>query len=172
MTDKGKIRAEIERRYNEYMAKDSELAAIRADECLGILSYIDSMQEDHVDYNKLDTILNNALSKETAETWNERLGKKVLISENLLQASIAYADAHSEYCTDKNGRVVEHYNIRAKEHFIAGANWQKEQMMARAVDGQLENGEDYLRIKCLSTGCQPQDDGKLVKLIIIKEGKQ
>lgn len=47
MTDKvQKIRAEIIRRYNEYMAKDSELAAIRADECLGILSYIDSMQEE------------------------------------------------------------------------------------------------------------------------------
>jgi hypothetical protein len=47
MTDKvQKIRAEIERRYNEYMAKDSELAAIRADECLDILSYIDSMQEE------------------------------------------------------------------------------------------------------------------------------
>ena len=58
------------------------------------------------------------------------------------------------------------------ETFKAGANWQKQQMMAKAVDGQLENGEDYLRIKCLSTGCQPQDDGKLVKLIIIKEGKQ
>ena len=58
------------------------------------------------------------------------------------------------------------------ETFKAGAQWQKEQMMKDAITGQLENGEDYLRIKCLHTSCRPQDDGKLVRLIIIKEGKQ
>ena len=162
MTDKEKIRAEIERRYNEYMAKDSELAAIRADECLGILSYIDSMQEDHVDYNKLDTILNNALSKETAETWNERLGKEEPISEDMEEAAKTYAK--------KESHGYEPCNI--VKTFKVGANWQKQQMMRGATDGQLENGEDYLRIKCLHTSCRPQDDGKLVKLIIIKEGKQ
>ena len=52
------------------------------------------------------------------------------------------------------------------EHF---ANWQKQQMMKDAITGQLENGDDYLRIKCLSASCRPQDDGKLIKFIIIKE---
>ena len=59
-----------------------------------------------------------------------------------------------------------------EEAYYQGMLKQKQQMMKNAITGQLENGEDYLRIKCLHTSCRPQDDGKLVKLIIIKEGKQ
>jgi hypothetical protein len=62
-----KIRAEIERRYNEYMAKDSELAAIRADECLGILSYIDSMQEEP-----------------TTSVWHDTRSKEPIVGRNIV----------------------------------------------------------------------------------------
>ena len=102
--------------------------------------------------------------------------KKVLISENLLQASIAYADAHSEYCTDKKGRVVEHYNIRAKEHFIAGANWQKEQLLAKEsmscvlewYDGFVLNfTEEQLNDVITKNNINIDDK---VKVIVIKEG--
>ncbi len=51
-----------------------------------------------------------------------------------------------------------------------GMRLQKEQMMRGATDGQIEIGEDYLRIKCLCMSCPPQYDGKLVRLIIIREG--
>lgn len=61
-----------------------------------------------------------------------------------------------------DGRTIS--NIA--HHF---AEWQKQQMMKEAITGQLENGEDYLRIKCLYTSCRPQDDGMMIKLIIIKE---
>ena len=101
--------------------------------------------------------------------------KKVLISENLLQASIAYADAHSEYCTDKNGRVVEHYNIRAKEHFIAGANWQEEQLLAKAVDATVHiDAGGYPYIPQMELYDYDKDiplakEGDKYKVILIKE---
>lgn len=43
-----KIRAEIEKRYNENIARKTGLANIRANECLGILHFIDSMQEEPI----------------------------------------------------------------------------------------------------------------------------
>ena len=41
-----------------------------------ILPFIDSLQEEPVNYNKLNTMLNDALSKETKESWNEKLGEE------------------------------------------------------------------------------------------------
>lgn len=80
-------------------------------------------------------------------------------AKHYLYSNILYDDVYVGNPTDKD----------CIEMFKAGANWQKQQMMKDAITGQLENGEDYLRIKCLYTSCRPQDDGKLVKFIIIKE---
>ena len=81
--------------------------------------------------------------------------------------------AESWIYDDNNTHGADYIGVTvAEEAFKAGAKWQRQQMMKDAITGQLENGEDYLRIKCLHTSCRPQDDGKLVRLIIIKEGKQ
>ena len=113
-------------------------------------------------YNKLCLILRWWKSN-YERWWQWKLNKKEEpVSEDMEEAAKTYAK--------KESHGYEPCNI--VKTFKVGANWQKQQMMRGATDGQLENGEDYLRIKCLSMGCQPQDDGKLVKLIIIKEGKQ
>lgn len=114
--------------------------------------------------------------KRTVKNWKEEP-----VSEDLEEAANKYEEDAVFYAAR---------NI--SDHFKAGAKWQKEQdqstielaedhamlagmekmreqMMKNAIDGQLEDDYDYLRIKCLSTSCKPEDNGKLVKLIIIKE---
>lgn len=137
MTDKEKIKAEIERLKdvdvtefpNTNWVKGRNFALTRLE------VFIDAMQEEPV-------------------------------SEDLETEIEFYMKNHLKWNSDALRASIESWGIKIARHF---ANWQRQQMMAEAVDGQLENGEDYLRIKCLSMGCQPQDDGKLVKLIIIKE---
>ena len=130
MTEKEKIRAEIERRYNEYMAKDSELAAIRADECLGILSYIDSMQEestipDIVDEHYWEMLgeepvsnkmggINNALSQDILAMKSVDLEKEIEI----------YMGTNLEWDSDALRDPIESWGIKIARHFAA---WQKEQ---------------------------------------------
>lgn len=41
-----------------------------------VLAIIDPLQEEPIDYDKLNSMLNDALSKETKESWNEMLGKE------------------------------------------------------------------------------------------------
>ena len=90
------------------------------------------------------------------EHFWEMLGEEP-VSEKLEKAAV---EAFKQIVdSDKNSFL---------EIFKDGANWQKQQIMKDAITGQLENGEDYLRIKCLYTSCRPQDDGMLVKFIIIK----
>ncbi len=52
--------------------------------------------------------------------------------------------------------------------FVAGANWQKEQMMKDAIDAKLSFGQPVL----LSHPVSPQiaKDGDKIKLIVVKEG--
>ena len=47
-------------------------------------------KEGSVDYDKLSAILEDALSKETKESWNKRLGKEEPVSENLEEAADKY----------------------------------------------------------------------------------
>jgi hypothetical protein len=86
MTDKEKIRAEIKRRIK--LHKDSltnpihqgfglqKVINAKISELTYLLSFIDSMQKEHVDYDKLNTMLDDALAKETKESWNKMLGEE------------------------------------------------------------------------------------------------
>ena len=71
MTDKEILiafRSEVER------LKDSCASPIVI--CDTLLFFIDSMQEEHINYDKLNTMLDDALAKETTESWNEWLGEE------------------------------------------------------------------------------------------------
>ena len=62
--------------------------------------------------------------------------------------------------------ALKHDETRA---FIAGAKWQKEQMMKEAVEGEVENGSFgivYLRKNLTNDG---YSTGDKVKLIIVKD---
>ena len=57
---------------------------------------------------------------------------------------------------------------KIKKAYTAGANWQKEQMMAKAVDGEV----GYWNIRGLSVNMElpsKYKEGDKVKLIIVKE---
>lgn len=90
------------------------------------------------------------------------------VSKELDEAAWEYAKKEMAAwgCNDETNELKEVY-----DDFIAGAKWQKENMLRKATEGQIENGEDYMRIKCLCMGCAPEQDGGIVKIIIVKENE-
>lgn len=83
------------------------------------------------------------------------------VNEDLEEAASFYANTHTEWF-DHEG------NPHVSPAFKAGAEWQKEQMMAKAIDGEI----GYWNIRGLSVNMDLprtlEEDDK-VKLIIIKE---
>lgn len=129
MTDKEKLDklvAEIERRYNEYMAKDLELAAIRADECLDILSFIDSMQEE-------PQVKESAKIQHVNKTCKEN-GKSLTqepVSEDLEEAGKEWLKPQLDKSYANYGEVkmmeLTHFDGYAMLDAIEfGANWQEQ----------------------------------------------
>lgn len=202
MTDKEKlekVRAEIERHYNYHKDHADDWAGTehfwKADEDRKLLSFIDSMQEEPKEcmyskdnytdedrkvlcdgceeesckYSKLNTMLNGALSKETKESWNKQLKEetKDTVNEDLEEAVNAYIGYAPE--VDESSST---YGKR--QAFKAGANWQKQQLMAKAVDGfviediEEGNGDFLLSAEYLSKDMGLKDRQK-VKVIVIKE---
>lgn len=79
--------------------------------------------------------------------------------EDLELASERYA---CKYSDSKYG------HDKVKDAVVWGANWQKERMMAKAVDGEV----GYWNIRGLSINMEVPsklEDGDKVKLIIVKE---
>ena len=65
------------------------------------------------------------------------------------------------------------YTGLAKDAFIAGAEWQKEQMMKDAVEGVVYRYESYKRIATAIIVDIPRETlGNRVKLIIVKEDQE
>ena len=136
MTDKEKIRAEVERLKMEY-DKESIFRTVRGDtarEVFGkLLSFIDSIPEEPVNEDLDDEIVD----------WCNHLD---------------YVDFDYEAIRD------------AARHI---ANWQKEQMMQKAVEATVcEMSEQHGRMVCAWFGCKTEEyydlDDK-VKVILIKE---
>ena len=152
MTDKEKIRAEIERLYNQSL-EDENRQADRGLECAAnvsygkskackeLLSFIDSMQEEPV-------------------------------SEDLKKAARKYAGIPEDsphdlkYCVqDKKAKY---------DAVLYGANRQKEQIMKNAVEVRIRyiNSDICAFSKEFTKYMDGVRGGSKVKLIIIKEGKQ
>ena len=84
------------------------------------------------------------------------------VSEDLEEAAFDYAEA----CKHDGGE-----KLLCVEHFKAGANWQKEQMMAKAIRGHVGQTINGM-LRALSDeifGDMGFTAGDKVKLIIIKE---
>ena len=101
-------------------------------------------EEGSVDYNKLITMLNDALSKETKESWNKRLSEEH-VSEGLEEEIDKYIKDH--FTIDKE--QLDRLGIEEKDYLYSMdrddilamvrhfTNWQKEQMMAKAIDVEV-----------------------------------
>lgn len=82
---------------------------------------------------------------------------KEAVSEGLENAAIKYAQ-------DK------YMPVQTSQAFKSGAQWQKQEMMKRALDGKMVVGDEaQLVIPSLSIITRMLDDGDKVKVIIIKE---
>ena len=172
MTDKEKLDklvAEIERRYRECKG------ATPATEYQELLDLIDSMQEEPKEcmYSKDNYTDEDRKAlcdgcEEKCEFNKKDEIKSVHAQHTTISSSLNdyLCKAYSALYKGNGGRLSF---ARLQNIAIDITEWQKQQMMKGAIDGQLENRDDYLCIKCLSMSCRPQDDGKLVKLIIIKE---
>lgn len=84
---------------------------------------------------------------------------KEKVSEDLELASEKYS---CKFSSSKYG------HDKVKDAVVWGANWQREQMMAKAVDGEI----GYWNIRGLSVNMElpsKYKEGDKVKLIIVKE---
>ena len=112
-----------------------------------------------VDNMPLSTII--AATIEMAE-WCDANPVKEPVSEDLEEAAEKYADKHPTCGL-------------AKQSFKAGALWQKEQMMTKAVDATIEEPEPLLwrvlgELEGLFVIENKLHDGDGVKVIIVREG--
>jgi hypothetical protein len=201
MTDKEKLEklvAEIKRLYHQSLVDENRQAELglssaactsygKSKVCKELLSFTDSIQKEPKEcmyskdnytdedrkvlcdgctekcrYSKLNTMLDDALSKETKKSWNKRLGEEP-VNEDLEEELSAYVNSE-KYLNNIGTSGL----LLIARHF---ADWQKQQMMAKAVDGhvgQTING--MLRALSDETfGDMGFTAGDKVKLIIIKE---
>ena len=151
MTDKQKIRAEVERLKMEY-DKESIFRTVRGDtarEVFGkLLSFIDSIPEEP------------GFGCEANFTTKEELEKEFSRFLDNVEGTprMWHSDEQMEWALD----IARHF-----------ANWQKKQMMQKAVEATVcEMSEQHGRMVCAWFGCKTEEYYDLddeVKVIIIKE---
>lgn len=148
MTQVEQIKAEIERRMLEdYNSSDAQKDEIAQGVCAGILTFINSLQGESM--------------SEDLELASERYACKFSSSK------YGHDKIKTAFKAGANWQE-EQDNICYEEIFEEGAKWQNEQMMAKAVDGEV----GYWNIRGLSVNMElPSkfEEGDKVKLIIVKE---
>lgn len=89
------------------------------------------------------------------------------ISDDLEEAAHQYAWDKQEHHVDFNGDEYLDYGVRF-DSFKAGAQWHEEQMMSKAIDGEV----GYWNLHGLSVNVElpsTVEEGDKVKVIVIKE---
>ena len=107
--------------------------------------------------------------------WFYGMGKNSQepVSEDLEQASEDYRNPWLTYAEDSDGELIL-TNEPCERAFIAGAEWQKQQMMAKAIDATIEEPVPLLwrvlgELEGLFVAENNLHDGDGVKVIIVKE---
>ena len=155
MTDKEKIIAEIRRLKKKFSMAES-----------GEVIYADVWPQIEI-LNTLDLFI-DALPAEQP-------------SEDLEEAANAYTNEHPGTCLENDGGVIDDYD-KPKCDFIAGAQWQKEQMMKSAIDGTVGEGNpgypqmgEHLPVIAYSDMMLLPKHfkfGDKIKIIVIREDEQ
>ena len=90
----------------------------------------------------------------------------------LEDAADAYADANPGIYRENDGGLFDDYD-KPKNDFIAGANWQKQQLLKSAINGIMDcdDSNEWVEItdRFIVT---PARAGEKVKILIIKEDEQ
>ena len=132
-------------------------------------AFIDSMNSG-MDYDKLDIMLDDALAKETKESWNERLGKEEPVSEDLDTEIQKYKDAYIEIINNHSVMAAEGIDIIAR-HFV---DWKRKQMMENAVEETVfvDRWRDQEVVSHYFDWDEGFKAGQKVKLIVIKQEEE
>lgn len=107
---------------------------------LNIIRAIEYLQEDPVSKDKLNTMLDEALSKETSETWNRRLDKDP-VSEDLEEACEQLAENARKHKAETSSPFFSPTDY--KQGVIDGAAWQK-QKDSIVSEGLEEASKEWL----------------------------
>ena len=197
MTDKERIRKEVERLRSLYQMKyqqldaDNSMSLVECGKrnlCNELLSFIDSLQEEPVSEdleeaaNKYSSCayLEEVLSDDDKEVLKDRLKNTFKAgvewhkntkrsNENLDEAAWLYYDRNKPITPP--GLVLHKEFI---SFFKAGANWKKQQMMKNTVDAvcYVTHYEDETQVAYSVSYPKGEETNKYhdkVKLIIIKE---
>ena len=117
----------------------------------------------HADNRWMDASELEALLTEFAEKLKEPT------SDDLEQAAIDYDSCRPAlYGEDDEGDYVEYIEVR-KDAFIAGAQWQREQMMKDAIEVRINRDRLYNLKPIIHEKYLDYKIGDKVKIIIIKE---
>jgi len=88
------------------------------------------------------------------------------VSEDLEEAKEAYCNEHNDDCFDATGDYCPHI----RKAFVAGAEWQKQQMMKEAVEGEVvKDLHGKLHVKTNAVSDTLYHFGDKVKVLIIPE---
>lgn len=160
MNDKQKIKAKIGKLKSEYN-KESDFRTVRGDTAREVLdkllSFIDSMPEEPVSESIEDELERFAYSLPHSADgfWPKDIDCKSV------EARTKYG-VHHAWSYEQVKKIARHF-----------ANWQKEQMMQKAVEATVcEMSEQHGRMVCAWFGCKTEEYYDLddeVKIIIIKE---
>lgn len=168
-----KIREEVVRMHNLLPIMDGDNISVNyADRiCTTLEMYIDSMQEESIHRTQADIdaamaeveekskAFTEAHKGETAEEILAQMRGEEPVSEELEEAAEKYAHEAYSHPVDRN---IE------KADFIAGAKWQKQQMMAKAVDSEVGYWNQR-GLSVLMNLPSEFEEGDKCKIMLIKE---
>lgn len=104
--------------------------------------------------------------------WGAEHAKKdeTPVSEDLEEAKEAYCNEHNDDCFDATGDNCPHI----RKAFLAGAEWQKEQMLKEAVEGEVvKDINNKLAVTAKNVNLDGFRFGDKVRIIILpKEDKK
>jgi len=169
--DKNKVIAEIERRMaeNEIKTKSNiaEWGAIREDKEL--LKYLNSLPEGGTESQEKVYQPSDARDNSNGYEMSDNSGQMEDLEKELDNYFSNWAQgASDEGCFNADSQLVSIYDChRIARHF---AQWQKEQMMKDAVEGEVVKTIDgSLRVSSYIFKREGFEFGDKVKVIIVKE---
>ena len=171
MSNIDKIRQEIERRrdffYERFLKKGIGcVEESRYDECVEILSFIDSLPDCTV-----CTKGNGRVKDEVFDTLAEQEPNK-----SLEEAAEEYRrESYRKSVLPNIDGPANEYCGNIKDAFIAGAEWQKEQMLKDAVEADVNTYIDLAAGKSWAefvVRMPTKHLGDKVRIIVIKEDKK
>ena len=120
---------DLDKEYEEFVAKtdwlqelQEKLDSLSKEDFKKVWAKYKLREEGSVDYDKLNTMLDESLSKETKESWNKRLGEEPVSDD--LEAFVNSTYPDRKVVLGRGNTCLSCGRVQ-REACITGANWQK-----------------------------------------------